>query len=93
MKEYNIAVYNDMGHIETHPYTGDLPRDIAEFIMFSCLTKMPYRVATDNEGIGCRFYILADGAEKNISYTYNDNIINITYDLDTFNPDKMRWLR
>jgi hypothetical protein len=92
MTKYQIDVYNDMGHIETHPHFTELPKDVGDFLMFECLPLMPYRLATDNKGLGCRFYVLPDGTEKSKTFKYTDITIVLKYNLDTFDPKTMRWL-
>jgi hypothetical protein len=93
MKEYTIRVYNDMGHLEIMPSYAELPIDIADFIMFNCLRNYSLKLATDTAGLGCRFYILSEEANKRCIFNYNNNTtIIIEYDLDTFNPDRMIWL-
>ena len=90
MTIYNITLYNDMGQLLTSPEYSVLPRDISDFVYTKA--KMYLNYATDTSGLGCRFYILKPELNKNWSYFYNGNTINIVYDTDTFNSNTMRYI-
>jgi len=85
---YNLSCYNDMGHLMLSPY--NIPSEISKFIYSKFNLYLNY--ATDNSNLGCRFYILKPGLSKKWTYYYGPHTINLTYDLDTFNPNKMKML-
>ena len=90
MPIYNITLFNDMGHLNTIPDSSDIPKKIFDFIYLKA--DMYLANATDTINWGCRFYILKPGLNKNWTYYYGHDIINITYDLDTFDPTRMKML-
>ena len=88
---YNITIYTDMGHLMTNPSYSSIPKDIYDFI-FSKI-KIYTCCATDKLNLGCLFHILKTGLNKRWTYYYNNDIIHITYDLDTFDPKTMKILQ
>ena len=90
MKSYKISFYNDMGHLMTEPKIWNMPDHIYKFAYEKIKNKLVY--ATDNDRLGCRFYILKPGLSN--QWTYNFNGVHITMDysqLDRFNPNTMRY--
>lgn len=83
---YNLTYYNDMGHLMLSPY--NIPLDIHEFVRSKF--KLYIDIATDNQNLGCRFYILKPGLSKKWTYYYGPHVINLTYNLDTFDPKTMK---
>ena len=79
-----------MGHLLTDPGPEELSIDIGMFIGRKALQYL--RIATDTKGIGCRFYVLRDGFQRNWTYTYKNTTLNIEWYTDEFNPNNMRWL-
>lgn len=79
-----------MGHLETDPGYSSIPSNIREFVYTKA--KMYLTYATDKKGLGCMFYILKPGVQKNWNYYYGNDIVNITFDVDTFNPNNMKML-
>lgn len=77
---YNVRFYNDMGHLVQNCDIKDIPTVIKDFIN----SKMKHiKYGTDKNG--CRIYILKEGLNKNWTYNYKNDIINIFYDI----PDKL----
>jgi len=87
---YNISISNDMGHLIINP--SNIPRDIHNFILSKI--NLYIRTATDTSNLGCRFYILSEGLNKQQTYYLNNDndIINLTYYTDTFDPNRMRYI-
>lgn len=81
-----------MGHIEIMSHCIDIPRDISEYIIYNYLVYSLIKVDKDKSGLGYRFYILGEGVNKINIFKYNDTIVNIQYELDMFNPDRMIWI-
>lgn len=86
---WNIEVYTDMGHLMTRPEYG-IPRNIHRFVFEKI--KLYANCATDKELGQCRFYILKPEMEKKWTYFCDGDIVNIFYNLNEFNPDKMVFL-
>ena len=84
---YNVRLYNDMGHLMTDPKFNKIPENIRKFV-YSKSDMYVYK-ATDKSRVGCCFYILKDGLKDKWTYHLNNDIVNITYDLDKFNKDIM----
>ena len=90
MVNYNVRVYNDMGHLVTDPGPGELPYEIYKYV---CAQARRYlRNATDTSNLGCRFYVLHEGLQHTWTYTLKNDSITITWPQDIFNSMKMRWL-
>jgi hypothetical protein len=97
MPQYTIRFYNDMGHLTTKPDISFLPRDIYDFARSKA--KLYLYQATDLTGYGALYFILKDGLQRNWTY-YKQNLrspngvdeVTITFDIDTFDPTRMRQL-
>lgn len=87
--KYRIVFNNDMGHLMIKSY--DLfPDQIRKFAYEKIKNKINY--ATDNNNLGCRFYILKNGLNNTWDYKFNDVIITLDYSqLDKYNPKTMKW--
>lgn len=87
-KIYNVVIYTDMGHMEIKS-VPELPKHLESFVIdkFNMYTW----AATDTKGLGCRFYMLKKGLKKNWTYFYDNNIINIKYDLSEFDESYMKY--
>ena len=82
---HNILIYVDMGHIVTNPPT--LSQKINDYI-FKRINYFIYS-ATDKETMTANYPILKNKYNKHITYYYDDEQINITFDLYNFDNDKM----
>lgn len=89
MPHYNVSVFNDMGHIMMEPWIDKLPAHISKFILDRVLIYL--RVATDRDGLGCRFYILKDGLQRKWTYNCGEDTITVDWNVNTFDSD-MRWI-
>lgn len=87
MSIYNIRFYNDMGHLRISK-SGEIPDHINKFI-YSKASMYLYN-ATDRTNLGCRFYILKPEFKKYWTYYHNNDIINIIYDVDLFDSNRMK---
>lgn len=83
---YKVTLYNDMGHLLCTP--ENLPEHIRAFV--DSKVKLYVRNATDLTG-RCAFYILGPNLQKTYNYYYNNDIVTITYDLDLFNSQYMKF--
>lgn len=87
MKSYTIIFYNDMGHLMIHDF-DNIPETIRNFAYKLVQNKIDY--ATDNNNLGCRFYILKPVLNDKWSYNYNNVQINMDYSkLDKFDSSRM----
>ncbi len=87
MEQYTIFFYNDMGHLMIDDYSN-IPSNIRNFAYHKINNKILY--ATDNNNLGCRYYILIHGLNHNWTYNYNDIQITIDYSkLDKFDSNTM----
>lgn len=87
MKSYTIIFYNDMGHLMIHDF-DNIPETIRNFAYKLVQNKIDY--ATDNNNLGCRFYILKHVLNDKWSYNYNNVQINMDYSkLDKFDSSRM----
>lgn len=76
-----------MGHLMTTP----CPHNIHDFVIEKMKNKLVY--TTDNNNLGCRFYILKSGLLNKWTYNINGDAITIDYSgLDKFNINTMRLL-
>ena len=80
---HNILIYVDMGHIVTNPPT--LPQKINDYI--SKRIKDLIYVATDKKTMTANYPILKNKYNKHITYYYDDEQINITFDLYNFDDN------
>ena len=87
--KYRIVFDNDMGHLMIKSY--DLfPEQIRKFAYDKIKNKINY--ASDNDNLGCQFYILKNGLNNTWDYKFNNVIITLVYSqLDKFNPKTMKW--
>ena len=85
---HNIILFNDMGHLQTDPGIMTIPKHILDFVFEK--VKLYVYYATDNDNLGCRFYVLKDGLNKEWTYYLNNDVVNITYNLNTFDNETMR---
>lgn len=91
MPEYTVQLFNDMGHLLTEPYYGNIPNDIFDFVCTKSRNKINY--ATDLSNHGLRFYILKEGLQKKWTYKVGDDTITIDYTrLETFNEKSMKMM-
>jgi hypothetical protein len=82
---YNVKIYNDMGHLSiSNTNNTATPEHIKRFLYQKIKNKINY--ATNLEDHGCTYYILKPGLQKQWTYTFNNDVITLTYDLDDFNP-------
>jgi len=84
---YDITMYTDMGHLLLHP--SNLPNDVSRFVFTK--PSMYVNRATGKGGKGGIYYVLQEGYEKKWRYFYKEHIINVTYELDNFNSNKMEY--
>uniref|UniRef100_A0A6C0E7Z1 Uncharacterized protein n=1 Tax=viral metagenome TaxID=1070528 RepID=A0A6C0E7Z1_9ZZZZ len=85
---YNAKVFNDMGHININIYPNvSNSYDITRFINSKIRNKIDYATLISDRG--ATFYILKPGFENQWSYIFNNDTINLTYELDNFNPTTM----
>ena len=89
MAEYNITVYNDMGHLLLSNWNS-IPKHISDFVYAKA--KIYLLNATDNANLGCAFYILRDGLQNRWTYSNGRDIIKVFWNVDTFNPKTMKWI-
>lgn len=85
---YNVELYTDMGNLMNTPQ--NLPKHIHDFVYNKAKQYLNY--ATDNDGLGCRFYILKPGVQTTWTYNYGSDTIKITYNVNTFNAKTMKML-
>jgi hypothetical protein len=90
MEEINVTVFSEMGRLTMEPYLPKISFELFGFILNKAIGK--YTIATDKKGLGCVFPILIDGVERKESCIFEDKIVNITWDLDAFDPEHMQWL-
>lgn len=100
--KYRIVFYNDMGHLMIKSYNL-FPEQIRNFAYEKIKNKINY--ATDNDNLGCQFYILKNNLNNTWEvclpeqtnslcedYKFNNSIITLDYSqLDKFNPKTMKW--
>jgi hypothetical protein len=89
MEEINVIVFSEMGRLTMEPYLPKISFELFGFILNRAIGK--YTIATDKEGLGCVFPILIDGVERKETCIFENKIVNITWNLDTFNPEHMQW--
>lgn len=96
---YNITVYNDMGHFM---FFDSKIKDIPDHIMDFIHSKQNLYVDTENTKEGAHFYYLKPGLDKKFTYYCNNDVVNITYELDlrgenphilTQDFDKLVWMK
>ncbi len=87
MTIYIIRFYNDMGHLMTNPEYSKIPNHIYKFVHIKA--SMYLDNATDKSGLSCRFYILKPGFKKYWTYYYYNDTINIIFDVDLFDTNRM----
>ncbi len=92
MPEYTVEFYNDMGHLVTEPYCGEIPNDVFDFVCRKSRSKIDH--ATDLSGIGCTYYILKKGLLPKWTYEVGGDKITIDYTrLDIFDEASMKMMR
>ena len=87
MTLYNIIVTNDMGHLRVFSKGSMAPEHIISFVNYKIKNKI--NCATDNESIGCMFFILKRGLDDTWTYHVGNDTIIVKYQLHNFNPKKM----
>lgn len=90
MTVYDITLQEDMGHLVIDGDITKIPGHIYNFVFTQARTYL--NIATDNEGRGCRFYILKSGLKNSWTYRIGSDIINIKYPSSPFNPKTMKYL-
>lgn len=99
MSIYKVIVYNDMGNLTVvNADDSELPNNITSHVYTK--TKSYINHATDNTKMGARFYILKPNLSKYWTFFISENnamniinIINVKFELNTFDPKKMTMLR
>jgi hypothetical protein len=87
MEHYTIIFYNDMGHLMIRDFFN-IPKTIRDFAYEVVRNKIDY--ATDNNNLGCSFYILKPRLNDKWSYNYNNVQLTIDYSkLDKFDSSRM----
>lgn len=77
-----------MGHLMLNP--SDLPAHIRTFVAEKAGLYIDY--ATDTDGLGARYFILKPGFQRTWTYQSGSDTVMITYDIDAFNPRRMRMI-
>lgn len=77
MQIYNVKFYDDMGHLMMVETSNKIiPQKIHDFIWTK--SKLYINVVNNSR---FRSYVLKSGLNKNWQYYCNNDVINITYDL------------
>ena len=79
MSRYSVRVYNDMGHLLIDKYSV-LPITITDFIYNK--SKNCLSIFYDQR-LGCRFYALNEGLQKQWVYAFGSDSVEIEWDLPT----------
>ena len=86
MTIYNVELYNDMGHLMTRS-EDNTPSHIINFVYdksINCLytaTGITYPAS---------YFILKDGLSPTWAYSCGNDIVNVRYNVDTFDSTRMK---
>ena len=87
MAVYNVTLYDDMGIVSNDMLNNNVPRYIFDFVYEKVRQYTISTVIRSDSGGGMRFSCLKPNVEKQWSYSYGSDTVNITYDLLPYSPE------